>query len=172
MNLHVNSRIALTEFQPADKAICVERINDRDIYDRTLRIPHPYTEVHFDQWLGIVAEATRRHAEPVHFAVREDDSLIGGVGFDGLTKGHRAEIGYWLSKVWWRRGIMTEVVARACEFALAEWKLVRITAHVFSTNLASARVLEKNGFVCEGLLRKHYLKDGRFMDSRLFALVR
>ena len=37
---------------------------------------------------------------------------------------------------------------------------------------ASAGVLEKNGFVCEGHLRKHYLKDGRFFDGKLYALVR
>ena len=56
--------------------------------------------------------------------------------------------------------------------ALASWKLVRITAHVFESNSASTGVLEKNGFVCEGHLRKHYLKDGRFFNGNLYALVR
>ncbi len=172
MHIPVTDQISLTEFRPSDKSICVERINDRDIYDRTLRIPHPYTEAHFDQWLGIVAEATERHSEPVHFAIREGESLIGSIGFDGLTKGHKAEIGDWLAKPWWGRGIMTAVVGAACEYAISRWQLVRITAHVFESNLASARVLEKNGFEFEGLLRKHHLKDGRFLDSRLFALVR
>lgn len=172
MHIPATNQISLTEFRPSDKTTCIERIADRDIYNRTLRIPHPYTEAHFDQWLGIVAEATKQHGEPVHFAIREGDSLIGSIGFDGLTKGHKAEIGYWLAKPWWGRGIMTAVVGKACEYALAEWKLVRITAHVFESNVASARVLVKNGFECEGLLRKHHLKDGKFLDSRLFALVR
>jgi RimJ/RimL family protein N-acetyltransferase len=44
-------------------------------------------------------------------------------------------------------------------------RTLRITAHVFESNLASARVLEKNGFVCEGHLRKHFLKDGQFIDK-------
>src|SRR5690606_12348842 len=86
--------------------------------------------------------------------------------------GHKAEIGYWLAKPWWGRGIMTAVVGKACEYAFSRWQLVRITAHVFESNIASARVLEKNGFEFERLLRKHHLKDGRFLDSRLFALVR
>lgn len=172
MHIPVTAEISLTEFRSSDKTTCIERIGDRDIYDRTLRIPHPYTEEHFDQWLGTVSGATERHGEPVHFAIREGGSLIGSVGFDGLTKGHRAEIGYWLSKPWWGRGIMTAVVGRACEYAFAEWKLVRITAHVFDSNIGSARVLEKNGFEFEGLLRKHHLKDGKFLNSRLFALVR
>jgi RimJ/RimL family protein N-acetyltransferase len=35
--------------------------------------------------------------------------LISGLGFDALTigKSHRAEIGYWLAKPYWGRGIMT-----------------------------------------------------------------
>lgn len=66
---------------------------------------------------------------------------------------------------------MTGVVRAACAFAIAEWKLVRITAHVFELNKASARVLEKSGFELEGLLRKHHQKDGKFLDSKLYALV-
>ena len=48
----------------------------------------------------------------------------------------------------------------------------KVTAHVFSHNLASARVLEKCGFQQEGFLRKHFLKDKQFIDARLFALLR
>ena len=173
MQLIINESVSLTEFRPTDKAACVEYLSDKDIYDRTLRIPYPYTEADFDIWLGVTAEATEQHGEPIHFAVRSlDGSLIGGCGFEGLTKGHRAEIGYWLAKPYWDQGIMTAVVGKACEYAFAQWKLVRITAHVFYVNVTSARVLEKNGFLCEGNLRKHFLKDGRFLDSKLFALVR
>ncbi len=53
-----------------------------------------------------------------------------------------------------------------------EFGLVKITAHVFPHNLASARVLEKSGFQQEGFLRKHFLKDGNFLDARLFALLK
>ena len=93
-------------------------------------------------------------------------------GFEELAKGHLAQIGYWLAKPYWSQGIMTAVVGKACEHAVAQWKLVRITAYVFYVNVTSARVLEKNGFTCEGNLRKHFLKDRRFLDSKLYALVR
>ena len=49
---------------------------------------------------------------------------------------------------------------------------MKIIAHVVTHNPASARVLEKCGFVQEGLLRKHFLKDGQFIDVKLFALLR
>ena len=35
-----------------------------------------------------------RHRKPIYFAIRKCDSLIGHIGFDGLTMGHKAEIGY------------------------------------------------------------------------------
>lgn len=172
MHIPITDQIALTEFRISDKTACVERIGEREIYEGALRIPYPYTAEHYDEWLNIVDELTRRYGEPVHFAIREGEELIGSIGFDGLTKGHKAEIGYWLAKPWWGRGIMTAVVGVACRYAFRQWNLVRITAHVFEFNLASARVLEKNGFEFEGLLRKHYLKDGQFLNSPLFALVR
>jgi [ribosomal protein S5]-alanine N-acetyltransferase len=100
--------------------------------------------------------------------------FIGGCGFAGLQlgKSHRAEIGYWLAKPYWGQGIMTAIVRRLCEFAFAELSLVKIEAHVFAGNAASARVLEKCGFVQEGYLRKQYVKDGKYLDAKLFALVK
>jgi RimJ/RimL family protein N-acetyltransferase len=67
---------------------------------------------------------------------------------------------------------MTAVVGRLCRHAFEELGLAKITAHVFVFNPASARVLQKCGFQEEGYLRKHYLKDGAFIDARLFALLR
>lgn len=175
MNLPVNDQIYLTEIKPSDKSALIQHLNGREIYDRTISIPFPYDEEDAEVWIALVAKATKRHGKPMNFAIRnEAGELIGGCGFDGLAiaKSHRAEIGYWLAKPFWGRGIMTDVVRTACEFAFSEWSLVKITAHVFSFNPASARVLEKCGFEQEGFLRKHFQKDGQFIDAKLFALVR
>lgn len=173
VRIEVRDGFYLSEICAWDKAAFVKHLNDEDIYRNTLRIPFPYSDEDAEKFTCIAADATAKHGHPVHFAIREgDDQLIGGCGFDGLSYGHRAEIGYWLAKPYWGRGIMTDVVRSACDFAFVEWKLVRITAHVFEFNEASARVLEKNGFNYEGLLRKRHRKDGKFIDSKLYALVR
>src|ERR1019366_5231205 len=52
MIILVNSQVHLSEFRPSDKPALVEHLNDRDIYDRTLRIPYPYTENDADEWLA------------------------------------------------------------------------------------------------------------------------
>jgi ribosomal-protein-alanine N-acetyltransferase len=171
----VNSQIHLSDFRPSDQAACVEHLNEKDIYDRTLRIPHPYTPESFEQWIAILEQSRREHGQPVNWAIRNETGfLIGGIGFEGVEigKSHRAEVGYWLAKPHWGRGIMTAVVKRVCQHAFDAWGLVKITAHVFSFNAASARVLEKGGFQKEGFLRKHHLKDGQFIDAYLYGRLR
>jgi RimJ/RimL family protein N-acetyltransferase len=175
INLIVSDRIHLTELRPTDKAACVKYLNDKETHDLTLRLPHPYTEASFDEWFAIVQKTTKENAQPVHWAIRDDrDSWIGSFGFKDFTigKSHRAEIGYLLAKPYWGKGIMTAVVRRACDYAFSEWGLVRITAEVFAFNPASARVLEKCGFVQEGYLKKHHSKDGHLIDAKLYALVK
>jgi ribosomal-protein-alanine N-acetyltransferase len=175
MKIVINEQIHLSDYQVSDKPALLQHLNDRDIYECTLRIPSPYTEAHADDWLALYARTTQEQGRPVHWALRtSDDALIGGCGFNGFQVGkdHRGEIGYWLAKPFWGRGIMTAVVQRICRLAFEELGLVKIGAHVFSLNPASARVLEKCGFRQEGFLRKHFLKDGRFVDARLFALLR
>jgi RimJ/RimL family protein N-acetyltransferase len=173
--LVVSDQIHLSEIRPADKGAFLEHLKEKEIYNRTLRIPYPYTEAHAKEWLARVEKSTEQHGQPVNWAIRiAADFLIGGIGFDGLDigKSHRAEIGYWLAKPYWGRGIITAVVKAACEFAFKEWGLVKITAHVFAFNLASARVLEKCGFEQEGYLRNHFQKDGHLLDVRLYGLHR
>jgi len=175
MKLIVNNRIHLSEIRSSDKPALLEHLKEKEIYDRTLRIPYPYTEADADHWLDLVGKTTQQQGQPVHWAIRdEQDFLIGGCGFDGFQIGqsHRAEVGYWLAKPYWGQGIMTAVVNKACAFAFAEWNLLKITAHVFAFNPASARVLEKCGFEQEGTLKKHYLKDGQLIDARLYGLLR
>lgn len=175
MRIVVNEQVHLSEFLPFDQAACVEHLKEKEIYDRTLRIPFPYTEADFQEWLGIVEKTTKQQGQPVHWAIRNEHGvLIGGCGFDSLQvgKSHRGEVGYWLAKPYWGRGIMSAVVGKLCEHAFAEFGLEKITAHVFADNAASAKVLEKCGFVQEGYLRRHYLKDGKYLDARLYALVK
>jgi ribosomal-protein-alanine N-acetyltransferase len=174
MNIVVSDQVHLSEFRPTDKDAIIAHLNDRDIYDRTLRIPFPYTDASADEWLALVAKSTKQQGRPVQWAIRTGDgALIGGCGFDGFQVGktHRSEVGYWLAKPYWGLGIMTAVVQRVCRHAFEELGLAKITAHVFSHNPASARVLEKCGFREEGFRRKHFLKDVQFVDARLFALL-
>jgi RimJ/RimL family protein N-acetyltransferase len=150
----------------SDAPAVVEHLQCREIYENTLRIPWPYTLVDAEEWLAHTGAGNT-------FAIREPGGrLIGAAGFHELTPAHKSEFGYWLARPYWGQGIMTRIVAALVRHAWDKMGLVRLTAEVFAHNAASMRVLAKNGFAREGLLRKQVLKDGKFIDAVLYALVR
>ncbi len=172
MHRPVNDRVHLTEIRRSDRSALLTYLNEADIHRFTCRIPYPYTDAAFDEWIEIVSDATERYGEPVNWAIRDrNEDMIGGIGFDNLIKGHRAEIGYWMAKPLWGQGIMSSVVRSACEIAVSQWQLTRITAIVFEDNLASVRVLEKNGFSHEARLRKYFKRGDLFSDAFLYARI-
>ena len=171
-SLDVKEGICLSEIRANDLTDFVRNLNDRDIYRTTARIPYPYRKSDGRKFFRLTRRATRKWGHPVHFAIRsESKELIGVFGFDKLVYDHSAEIGYWLAKSYWNRGVMTGVVGTMCRYAVDAWNLVRIAARVREGNEASARVLAKNQFQLEGLLRKAERKDGQFFDMQTFSRI-
>lgn len=70
---------------------------------------------------------------------------------------------------WWSKGIGTEAVRQICGIAYRDLALERIDGEVFPENLASARVLEKNGFLLERTKIGDVVKDGKAMDVKIFV---
>jgi RimJ/RimL family protein N-acetyltransferase len=172
LDLKINDEIGFTDFRHSDIAALVEGLNDRAIYERTIRIPYPYTADDAKKWLALL-EADRGTMWPIAGAIRDrDERLIGSVGLERKFAADEpvGELGYWLAKPFWGRGIMTAVVSAVCRHIFDTLDIHRVTAHVFSFNDASARVLEKCGFRFERDLIDHVRKDGRSIDARLFSL--
>lgn len=173
--IDVDGKIHLSEITPADKPAYLKYLNERAIYENTCRISYPYTEKDADAWIARVDTQTKREGRPINWAIRQaDGELIGGIGFVDLEScsSYRAEVGYWLAKPYWNRGIMTAVVNRLCEFAFKEFKLLKITAQVFESNEGSSKVLERCGFKLEGVLQKHQLKDGKLLNVKLYGRLK
>ncbi len=134
------------------------------------RFPNPYTRQDGERFLaGQVIDLN----EPV-FAIEIDGAACGGIGAH-RGKGerrHGAELGYWLGRALWGRGLMTRVVALYTPWAMQTLSLHRLQATVLDHNPASARVLEKNGFIEEGAQRCAVVKFGELHDLRVFARTR
>jgi RimJ/RimL family protein N-acetyltransferase len=100
------------------------------------------------------------------------DAMIGTVGllrFDFEQR--RGELGYELGRRWWGRGLATEAAAAVVEYGFAVLRLHRIEAGVLLGNEASVRVLQKLGFVEEGVRRDYLYVKGSFQDFRWFSLL-
>lgn len=105
---------------------------------------------------------------------RETGQLIGACGFHTVYPEHsRAEIGYAIvDEDFKRKGLMGEALEAIVEYGFKNMHLNRIEAMVGPSNVASLRLIEKMGFVREGLLRKHYCKNGTPEDSIIFSLLK
>ena len=82
------------------------------------------------------------------------------------------ELGYWLAEPYWGKGIATEAVRAMTEWGFAHLDINRIFAYVFGWNPASARVLEKAGYLYEGRMRQAVCKDGQMTDLLVYGMVR
>lgn len=96
--------------------------------------------------------------------------LIGACGFGRRSSG-AVELGYWIARGHWNRGLATEAGRALVEIART-LKLRQLEASHFVDNPASGRVLEKLGFSATGLSAERHscARNGEAM-SRLFRLV-
>lgn len=83
-----------------------------------------------------------------------------------------AEIGYALSSDYQGQGVMTEALTQLLPDLFLRAPLERVEARCAMGNVASQRVLEKLGFVREGVLRGYFKLHGRRVDHILYALLR
>ena len=159
------------EWRRSDEASLLVHADNRKVWrNLTHTFPHPYTRADAGEWFSLLEQM----AEPTHWAIEVDGAAVGGVGVK-LGEGIRqktAELGYWLGEALWGRGIATAVVRTIAPYAMDRFDLARLESPVFAWNPASMRVLEKNGFIREGVLRKSAFKDGQLIDTVVYATTR
>jgi len=171
MNKPLGEGFLLRNLSMADADSLARYANNKHVW-RNLRdvFPHPYSRENALGFIAMVDAGSGGNA----FAIATSDEAIGVIGFhrepDVLRR--TAEIGYWLGEPFWGRGIMTKALNAVCEHAFSNYDFTRLSAPVFAWNPASARVLEKAGFVCEGLIRKAVFKDGQVTDLLIFGKLR
>ena len=103
---------------------------------------------------------------------RTDDALLGTCTLFHIDKQcRRAEIGYNLAVSAWGQGYATEAITALLEHGFGEMGLNRIEADIDPFNHASARALERQGFVKEGFLRERWIVAGQKSDSALYGLL-
>ncbi|MFD0739228.1 GNAT family N-acetyltransferase [Lysobacter koreensis] len=105
-------------------------------------------------------------------AERGDDRLVGGVTLFSIDRAQgRAEVGYSLRSDRWGRGLAREALQLALAHAFDGLGLRRVEADVDPRNAASCALVERFGFVREGLLRERWLVAGELQDSAIYGLL-
>jgi len=98
--------------------------------------------------------------------------LVGYGGLFGIdTDNHRAEIGYGFLKEYWGKGYASSIVGFITNYGFAELNLHRIFGLVDPQNMASIRVLEKNGYLNEGIMQDYFYAREKYFDMSLLAII-
>jgi [ribosomal protein S5]-alanine N-acetyltransferase len=161
----------LRPFAPGDEPALARHANNRAVWlNLTDEFPYPYTLEEAENWVKLNVEAPTQN----NLAIVVAGELVGGIGLKPLAGIYRytAEIGYWLGEAYWGRGLASQAVAALATHSLEYLGFRRLQARVFAYNPASMRVLEKNGFAREGVLRLGACKNGQMVDEHLYARLR
>ena len=113
--------------------------------------------------------------EGINWAItlKGSSKLLGIIGHYRIKPEHyRAEIGYMLLPEYHGKGIATEAIKATVAYGFDQMKLHSIEAIIDPENTASARVLEKNGFVKEAHFRENEYYNGKFVDTVIYGLLK
>jgi [ribosomal protein S5]-alanine N-acetyltransferase len=105
------------------------------------------------------------------FYVNKNKTHIGNIKLGPINNYHKfAEISYLIGDInFQNRGIATEAIKQILILAKKKHKLIKIVATLYSNNHASRKVLEKNKFKLEGIIKKKFFFNKKRLDQLVFG---
>ena len=134
----------------------------------------PFEPDRGERFYTVEGQRERLEREDKHaFAILDGDSIVGTVALSNVVRGplQSANLGYWVAERANGRGLATKAVGELIPIAFGELGLHRLEAGTLVDNLASRRVLEKNGFEPIGIARGYLHIGGAWRDHVLFQLL-
>lgn len=138
-------KFTIRPFRASDAIAVRKNIQDKVIFDNTLKIPRPYLLKHAKEHIAKNLKQYRmNNPANIGFVIDVGGEAVGAIGF--TFRGRTGEIGYWLAKRHRRKGIVSLVVGHIVDYLFHTYKIEAIQASVYVQNEASRGVLLKNGF--------------------------
>ncbi|MGF7056822.1 GNAT family N-acetyltransferase [Brassicibacter mesophilus] len=118
-------------------------------------------------------EYKRENNLEYNYSIIYNGDVVGGCEIRILQdNSHIGELGYFIDRNFFNKGIATEVVKKLEKIAFDELKLIRLEIRMDPQNKASEKVAIKNNFVQEGILKKAIKFQDNCFDSLLYAKIR
>ena len=163
-------RLTLQGYSPAELIYLFESCGKDDIMKK---LGHRTEEDYQQEFYKYTNGYTTYNRSFILFLLIETGTgtIMGRCALHNWNKEHkRAEIGYDISDLTYRqKGFMTEAVKAIISYGFTTLRLHRIEALVGSQNIPSLKIMEKNQFRKEGLLRQHYYSSGRYDGTIVFS---
>lgn len=83
-----------------------------------------------------------------------------------------AELGYWISEMYWGKGYTTAAVKVMIKYAFDTFDVIRLYARPFPFNIASQKVLEHSGFKLEARLKNGLYKHNTIYDELIYSILK
>jgi RimJ/RimL family protein N-acetyltransferase len=167
-------RLLLRELVLDDAEAIASRAGDRRVARHLVQVPSPYPVALAKRWVASRIEwwAAARGVTLAVVLPNAPRCLIGTVSLRAFHRDRRAELGYWIAADEWGRGYACEASSAIVDLGFEQLSLARIYALVIAGNQPSCRVLDKLGFVLEGVQRQHMWKAKRLHDVLLYGQLR
>ena len=167
-------RLVLRLISYGDSAAIQAAASLHAVADTMISIPHPYPRDEANRFIShqlAASEAGLCFAFVIES--RNRNAFFGIIEIREIERDHsQAELSFWLIPDEWGCGYMSEALKSVVRFAFESLELNRLYAYHMIRNPGSGIVLQKNGFVREGILRQRVRKWGVFEDVALWAVLR
>jgi len=174
MILKINEHIELKSIQLRDAP---EIFNVIDSERETLRRWLPFidatlTVADTEQYIQSI-ESSPLSSRDLVFAIRYQGAFAGLVGLKNRDANNkRAEIGYWLSKAFQKKGLVTESIKSLIRLAFEKMDIHRIQIKCAVNNIQSKNIPRRLNFILEGTERDgELLVDGVYTDLEVYSIL-
>ncbi|MFO1015336.1 MAG: GNAT family protein [Caulobacteraceae bacterium] len=165
-------RFALSPLSPADRADLFAHLRQPEVTD--FMDIDALADVSEADGVISWAQSILNLESGVRWGIRDRaGAFVGTCGFNQIVidRARRGEIAYDVSPAWWGQKVMDEIMPHLTDIGFHLAGLRRLEAMVTAGNTPSCRLLERHGFVWEGLMKDHAFWKGRYWDQIVFGRV-
>jgi RimJ/RimL family protein N-acetyltransferase len=166
-------RLALRLLKISDAEAIQSIASLREISDTMISVPHPYPDNEAERYISERLKRLKK-GDCITLAIEKltGHNFYGLIEIRDIEQEHsQAELSFWLAPAVWGHGYMSEALDAVVCFAFKSLGLNRLYAYHMLRNPASGKVLKKNGFIQEGILRQRVRKWGLFEDVALWSIL-
>jgi len=166
-----NGCVILRAIEEKDADLLFQMINSPEIEKALGSFSLPVNETQQREWIG----KYRNTEKQIRWMIELENGITIGVImlYDIDMKNGTAEVGYktMADKEARIKGDMDDAMQGVLKYAFEELRLNCVVAHTLADNIRSERLLERNGFAQEGVLRQRVYQSGTYVDMKAFSVL-
>jgi [ribosomal protein S5]-alanine N-acetyltransferase len=165
------NRLILRPFIFDDLARIVELLSEKAISETSPTIPYPYDErIAFEWMINQAAYCSTGQFYAFAVTLKNTKELVGSVSVT-IRPDKQAEIGFWIGKPYWKKGICSEAAARVIEYMFTELKLEAVYAECMHNNAASSNVLKNLRMEFEKTVTPHIYRINKDLELDRYVVT-